>query len=318
MAWLEGQQQTDGGFSNGFSPESDLSTTADAVLAAASAGLDPSNWRADGASPIEFLASRVAGGELSEPGQAAKISLALSATGLDPSRFNGTNLLAMIEASYDSATGFIGSGPFDTGLAILALARSGAPLPDGAIDKLVAARLDDGSYAFSGDRTPGAGDSNTTAVVVQALAAAGRVEETAASLDYLRSVQNADAGWAFQKPSEFGEDTDANSTALVLQALLAAGEDLADWENPIRTLLTLQEPNGAFAFNASTPGGNILATIQAIPALAGAPLSETPASQDAEPARPTGGRETMVRVTLLLLVVVLGGATWSGWRQSRS
>jgi hypothetical protein len=75
-------------------------------------------------------------------------------------------------------------------------------------------------------------------------------------------------GWTYQKPSAFGEATDANSTALVMQALVAAGEDLAAWNDPSQALLALQVPSGAFIFNAATSSENLLATVQALPALA--------------------------------------------------
>ncbi|NTV97469.1 MAG: hypothetical protein HGA75_19005 [Thiobacillus sp.] len=93
-------------------------------------------------------------------------------------------------------------------------------------------------------------------------------EEAAPSLAYFRLVQNADGGWTYQKPSAFGEDTDANSTALVIQALVAAGEDLAGWNDPEQALLALQVPSGAFIFNAASSSENLLATVQAMPALA--------------------------------------------------
>jgi len=132
----------------------------------------------------------------------------------------------------------------------------------------LATRLGDGTYSFNGDQTPGAGDSNTTAMAVMALIAAGAGEEIGPSLGYFRSVQNEDGGWTYQKPSAFGEDTDANSTALVLQALVTAGEDPAAWNDPAQALLALQVPSGAFIFNAANSSENLLATVQALPALA--------------------------------------------------
>jgi hypothetical protein len=105
-------------------------------------------------------------------------------------------------------------------------------------------------------------------MAVLALIAAGQRQEIAPSVEYFRSVQNDDGGWTYQKPSAFGEATDANSTALVMQALVAAGEDLTAWDDPEQALLALQVPSGAFIFNAATSSENLLATVQAIPALA--------------------------------------------------
>ncbi|MEX0788679.1 MAG: hypothetical protein WD040_07765, partial [Anaerolineales bacterium] len=211
--------------------------------------------------------------------------------------------------------------------------------PEGALGGLLAARLEDGSYAFSGDRTPGSGDSNTTAIAVLALLALGEDEEAAPSLAYFRSSQNEDGGWTYQKPGAFGEETDANSTALVILALAASGEDLSSWGDPVATLLTLQQPDGSFAFSASTPGGNLLATVQAIPALAaaaGQPVRPTPtpssspvpATKTALPTAATatalpanlpsaapGVAEGMV-LAIVALTITLGAAWWLGRRGS--
>ncbi len=194
--------------------------------------------------------------------------MAAVAAGADPRSFGGIDLIAGILGDYSEQAGLFGGGPFDSALALQALAAAGEPVPEGAIAGLLATRLDDGTYSFNGDTTPGAGDSNTTAMAVLALIAAGRHQEIAPSVEYFRSVQNDDGGWTYQKPSAFGEATDANSTALVMQALVAAGEDLSAWNDPAQALLALQVPSGAFIFNAATSSENLLATVQAIPALA--------------------------------------------------
>jgi hypothetical protein len=86
-------------------------------------------------------------------------------------------LIAVIEAGFNPSTGFYGAGPYDSALAILALAQAGQEVPDEAIQGLLRARQADGSYAFDGSMTPGSGDSNTTALAVQALLIAGEGEE---------------------------------------------------------------------------------------------------------------------------------------------
>jgi hypothetical protein len=271
LAWLRQIQLADGGFSSGFSEGSDIGATAEAVIAIASGGEVPAQWRAGGASPIDYLERHVS--EITAPGLAAKVALALIAAGEVPAHFGGADLMAVVAEGFDSATGFYGTGPYDSALAVLALELAGGGAPPEAIAGLVGARLGDGSYAFDGSMAPGSGDSNTTALAVQALLAAGAGAETIPSFDYFRRTQNADGGWTYQKPSAFGEATDANSTALVIQALLAGGQDLAQWGNPTAALLALQQPSGALAFNADTPGDNALATLQAIPALAGIHLA---------------------------------------------
>lgn len=271
LEWLVAQQLDDGGFSTGFAPGSDLGASADAAIALASAGQDPAAVSAQDVSLMDYLATTVAESDFQGfPGLAAKVALAVTAAGGDARQFGGTSLIDLILAGYDPGSGLFGTGTFDSALAVLALSAAGETLPEGAVDGLLATRIDDGSYAFTGDTTPGGGDSNTTALVVQALGAAGADEnQIQPSIDYFRSVQNEDGGWTYQKPSDFGEATDANSTALVMQALLASGESLEAWGHPVDALLVFQDSSGAFGFNDAMPDPSLLATVQAIPALAG-------------------------------------------------
>jgi hypothetical protein len=267
-AWLRTQQQADGGFSNGFVPGSDPATTADAVLAIVAAGERPGAWTFAGQGPMGFLQSAVSSGVIAGAGTFAKVTMAVVAAGNDPRAFGGEDLVSRILEGFSGETGLFGGGPYDSALAIQALVAAGESIPQGAVAGLLATRLADGTYSFSGDQTPGVGDSNTTAMAVMALIAAGKRDQIAPSLAYFRSAQNEDGGWTYQKPSAFGEATDANSTALVVQALVAAGEDLAAWNDPTQALLALQVPSGAFIFNAANSSENLLATIQVLPALA--------------------------------------------------
>jgi hypothetical protein len=237
---------------------------------------------------------------------AAKVTLAAVAAGQDPRTFGGASLVEVILAGFDAKTGFFGGGPYDSALAILALQAAGEPLSATAVNGLAAARQPDGSYSFNGDMTPGAGDSNTTSLAIQALLISGAGDEAAPSLDYLRHAQNADGGWTYQKPSAFGEDTDANSTALGIEALLAAGQDLAAWGHPERALQSLQMASGAWMFNPATPSENLLATVQAIPAASGVDLTDVallPGQWGAEAGR--GLSQGVVVATLALIVVLL-------------
>ncbi len=267
LRWLRTQQGIDGGFSNGFSQGSDLAATADAIVAIASAGEAVRAWQTGGKTPLDFVAG--ASGEVPS-GVAAKVVLALVISGEDPRAFAGEDWVATAGVAFSDAA----SSLYDRALAVLAWHAAGVPAPAGVVESLVAARLEDGSYAFDGSQTPGAGDSNTTALVVQALLVAGAAPETLPSYEYFRGRQNPDRGWTYQKPSAFGEVTDANSTALVIQALLAGGQDLDDWGRPQEALSGLQQPSGALAYNRDTPGDNFLATVQAIPALAGVDLTD--------------------------------------------
>lgn len=304
-------QQPDGGFANGFAEGSDVGATADAVVALVAAGVDPAGWRADGGSPLDYLEEQVRNGAVDGPGLAAKVAMGVVVAGGVPSDFAGADLIAPILHGYDDSIGLFGGGPFDSALAVTALAAARVSLPEGALSGLLSTRLDDGSFSFSGDRTPGAGDSNTTAMVIQALVASGASDEIDPSLDYLRGAQNEDGGWTYQKPSAYGEETDANSTALVIQALMAAGEDLAAWGDPQQALLNLQVPSGAFIYSRGTSSENVLATLQAIPVLAGVSYADV-AEQGGElgtlksPEQAYGGGLVLIVLAFLVVVLIVG------------
>lgn len=314
---LLAQQGEDGGFL-GFSGEADPGTTTDAVYALKAAGfrgvdVDPALEAAVG-----YLGDQGAAYAASGPGQAAKVALALVAAGEDPKDFGGVDLLAAATAPVGTpaagaevatpavAPGVYGSGIYDHALVVLALAAAGAPVPAEAIDALRATQGDDGSWGFDGSTAPGSGDSNTTALVVQALVASGNGTDPAieAALAYFRTVETTQGQFAFAAADPLVAD--ANSTALVIQAILAVGQDPAsadDWGNPARGLAAFQNVSGAFRYQDAEPADNLLATLQAIPALAGVPL---PVGVTCPAASTEAGAETANGTPIVALPVPAG------------
>lgn len=270
LAWVAAQQQPDGSFP-GFGP----GATADAVYAVCAVDGDPNGFLQNGNSPISYLGQHAS--ELAAAaGTAAKTILAAVCAGKDPRAFGGVDLVAALEKTYDPATGHYGTDLAGHAFAMLALASVGRPIPDAAALWLRQAQTPEGGWSWSGDPAPGGADTNSTALAVQALIAAGVPAGDASvqrALAYLHTQQNDDGGFPYQKPSPWGTDTDANSTAYVVQALVAAGEDPEGpaWtrggKTPLSALLSLQLPNGAFQWQAAVPGENALATYQAIVAL---------------------------------------------------
>lgn len=296
LAWLETQQQADGGFTNGFSEGSDLGTTCDVILALAAADEDASTWISDdGESPLDYLYAQVETGAVEKVGPKAKIVLALLATGQHPADFGESDLIAELNTFYDATTHLYGETIFDHALVMLALADAGEPVPDEAAQYLLDNQGDDGSWSLFGG-ADSAGDTNTTALVVQALLAAGRQDALDEALAYLHNMQNDDGGFPYQNPSDYGTDTDANSTAVVLQALLDAGESLDDWSpqgaSPLDALNALYNAeSGAFLWQAAVPAPNVLATAQAIPAIAGYTFSTLPSVVAASPPQPAAASD---------------------------
>lgn len=278
LDWLRAHQGTDGGFAGDFDNTSSLGATMEAVFAITAGGEDPVTWVQDGNTPISFLEAQ-AGSALAMPGDNAKLILAVVAAGQNPRDFGNVDLVASLESTLDDGGlyGGVETGNlFAQSLSILALKATGRSIPASAVDWLVGVQLEDGSWSWNGDTTPGTGDSNSTALAVQALVAAGGQDVAISkALDYLRGIQNEDGGFPYQKPSDYGTDTDANSTAYVIQALIAAGNDpdsdgWAMAENsPMSALIALQLESGAFAWQVALSGDNFLATAQAVPAIEG-------------------------------------------------
>ena len=82
LDYLQTQQNADGGFGSGFSPDSSVGSTADAILAIVAAGGDPAAFDQGGNTPLSYLeanaSQRATGGDL------AKLILAAVAAGENP------------------------------------------------------------------------------------------------------------------------------------------------------------------------------------------------------------------------------------------
>ena len=269
--WVRTQIRDDGGIA-GFGDASDPSATADAIVALAAAGIHPASVTSSpGADPVSFLADAQA--DITDPGVLGKVAMAFAATGHPLP----TDLVTRITDSADATTAIYGQSFYGHLTAVLGLSAAGQEVPATAIDAITAAQAEDGSWGFTGD--PAApGDSNTTALAIQALAAVGAGDDAiAAGLAYLATVRDANGAVGYDAASvESGGD--ANSTALAIQAVTAAGEDPASWEGGdlITALAAFQNDSGAFQFQPAMPDDSMLATVQAIPALLGEPLPIRP------------------------------------------
>src|SRR5690349_5926386 len=94
--WISGQQQPDGSF-----PGFGVGSTADALYALVAAGHAGDPHASNGASALDFLASKAAD-YAKTPGAAAKLVLAIAASGesRDPHDFGGVDLLKVITDGY--------------------------------------------------------------------------------------------------------------------------------------------------------------------------------------------------------------------------
>src|SRR6478609_1798291 len=169
VAWLQSQQDAGGGFP-GLDGNPDPGTTVDAILAlVASPGFDEAAVQ----KAVAYLDGNAKPYIETGAGQAAKVVLAMAATGGDPTSVNGTNPVELMESSIDPATGLCGMGIYDQAYCVLARVAVGKDVPAEWIDALRKTQISNGGWAFDGSTDEAAADSNTTAMVLQALIAAG-------------------------------------------------------------------------------------------------------------------------------------------------
>jgi hypothetical protein len=200
--------------------------------------------------------------------EAGKLALAAVAAGgcrtvrsLHPSAYYSDTLGAYAPDSGFNAWGILGT---------ISLSQT---VPSSAVEALAAQQQPNGGWEWQ----PGFGpDTNTTALAVQTLVAAGypvTATEVLSGLAFLKSGQIAGGGFVYD-PATPDNGADANSTAYALMALSATGEDPAgeawsvDGSTAVDFLLSLQQPDGSVEWQAGT-GPNLLATAQAATALLG-------------------------------------------------
>ncbi|MGW5400551.1 prenyltransferase/squalene oxidase repeat-containing protein [Streptomyces sp. NPDC003952] len=195
-------------------------------------------------------------------------------------------------------------GVWRQSFALLAQHAVGEKPAQAAVDWLVGQQCADGGFAsFRADTAAACDaktmlDTNATAVAVQALKALGGQDAAVKKgADWLKSVQNADGGWAYVP----GSPSEASSTSVVISALAAAGEKPAEirskaGKSAYEGLLAFQlgcsaEPagdRGAFAYQPTADGklpANADATAAAVLAGLGRGALVSPSATDT-PAAP--------------------------------
>lgn len=196
-------------------------------------------------------------------------------------------------------------GVWRQSFALLAQHTVGVKPAQQAVDWLVGQQCADGGFAsFRADTAAACDaktmlDTNATAVAVQALKALGGQDAVVKKgVDWLKSVQNADGGWAYVP----GSPSEASSTSVVISALSAAGEKPTevkskDGKSAYEGLLAFQlgcsaEPaadRGAFAYQPTADGklpANADATAAAVLAGLGKGALVSPPPLPRTPPRP--------------------------------
>ena len=289
--WLAGQVNDQGFVPQAADPSApNLSATAQAVIALAAAGNSKVN------SVVTYLGAHVeefaVNNGKDDPGALAYLIMDAVIAGQDPTSFGTapTDLVSRLQAT-QQPDGLFGAsdptfdGAFRQGLALMALKAVGITDTVGADwlagqqcanDLWTAFRADTSSPCPAVDPNTFSGpDTNSTAAAILGLQAQGRTAPAADGANALMTVRSTGGGWGYLARSD--QPTDANSTGLVLSALLAATGTQDSQGND--ALLALQADCGSdpadvggIAFQDLSSGPDVLATVQATPALAGAVL----------------------------------------------
>jgi hypothetical protein len=277
LDWLQGQQsRRDGGYGT-------MGASAETMFAIGANGIAARDWRiAGGLADLQrYARTNQTKFSRTDVAAAGKVAVALAAADAC-----WTARAKTPADYYDEAAGAYAPDSGFNAWGILGTVALSETVPAAAVDALRAGILPEGGWEWQA----GFGaDSNTTALAIQALIAAGEpvtATEVVSGLAFLRSVQQPDGGFAYDASGQSGSD--ANSTAYAIMALRAVGEDPAGdaWRaddsgaTPLDFLLSLRQPDGSFAWQ---PGmePNAFATQQAIPALLGRslPIAVKPAER---------------------------------------
>lgn len=248
-----------------------LGSTLDFMLAAGASGHPVNDLTAPGGeqSLQDYVLLEGAAYAESDAGTAGKLAMGLAAAQMCRP---GDAMLP--QQYYDPATGAYSDKSLFQAFAMLGVLSSGDTVPPEATAYLISQRQPGGGWAWYPGEVE---DSNTTAIAIQALIAAGQPASSPVIIDaltFLKSFQNPDGGFSYSQ--EYLGASDSNSTAYAIQAMVAAGQSPSsevwtrDSLNPIFYLLDRQLEDGSFEWQAGS-GSNDLATMQAVVALLARP-----------------------------------------------
>lgn len=272
LDWLALQQSPQtGGYGNG-------SLSSETLLAIGANDYSAFEWRYSPSSPTLMGYMMGIAADYADAGDTSgKLSAGLSAAdGCYP--HGARQPLDYYDPLTGQYSGQYGAGAGPQAWAILGTASLNQAVPANAAAALSSLQQADGGWEWVPGGFGGGTDTNTTALAIQALIAAGfptNDSKITAGLDYLRNAQNDDGGFPYDPDSPWGTDSDTNSTAYAVQAIRASGGDPASWTvgsaDPISFLLGMQLSDGSFEY-ISGGGSNLSATQQAVPALLGRSL----------------------------------------------
>ncbi len=257
---------------------SEVCLTAEVILAAVAGGADPALWvNKARQSPLDYLAAQVRAGRVADAERLSCVIMAAVASGQNPRAFAGRNLVTALEARQNRQSGQFGAALDVHAYAMLALHSAAEPIPTSAVELLAAKKNGNDAWARDGSLASGGADVYTTALVVQALAAAGEIDSARAALPYLRRAQNKYGGFPDQETRTIV--TTGSPTARALQALYALRETLSDWtpglvDTPGALMMLWDRRTGGYYFSSADKTFDPLTTAHIIQAMEGMNLVE--------------------------------------------
>jgi hypothetical protein len=279
VQWLQcGQQRANGQ----IGPDSDnpIARSSELVVGLAAMGQDAASLSHGGASLADFLKASVS----TDVGTNGELLLARA---IEPSTGLTAPVIAQLTAAKSLAgdtAGEYGGSLFADALAILGLRAAGQPVGDDSI-RFLRSHQNPQDHGWSFDNAGAYGsDSNTTALVIQALIAAGVHPDDAAiqgGMGYL-GTQFVNGGFV-----SFGTTPDPQSDELGIQAIVATSSSGdSTWgprlESALNDLRQRQIASGADQ-GAFAAFDKLMATTPAPAALRQRPLTQTGVAQVSEP-----------------------------------
>ena len=291
VAWLRGEQNSDGGWGPSPGDDSDATMTCWAMLGLAAAGHNPLDVGAGGRSPVDYLRGQV--GEKKSPGDLARTILALHASGVDPRDFGGHDLVAELLGKR-RGNGSYENWPGSTAFAVIALRAAGA---DGGLDRslswLRGVQNDDGGW---GDVPGSPSTADGTAAAMQALSPSSKAVRR--GLAYLRESQRPGGGF----PLGAGGTVNTQSTAWAIQGILAAGDDPGTYRRGGKSALdyvaSRQVGDGHYRYSKSSDQTPIWVTSYALVVASEKYYPLNPPPREARSAPKTGAAAAAGEATL--------------------
>ena len=273
LLYLQGQQSgSDGSIPVGASTDA---VSEEYAIGAAAAGYDPNALRhGSGPSVMAYLAAHAAAA-CAAAGACGELLQAVAAAGLNPASFGGVDLLTTLNGFYAAATGVFGDGEaFTQTLAIQGLVAAHQPVPAAALRHLVAAQDSDGGWDFLLIKNDPTGppfdtsDTNSTAMVLMALDAAGMHSRDRSALAWLHTQQDLTAA-SPTRPASAPTPIPPRSSSRRCSPP-ARTRTAPAWapggHAPLAELIATQNSDGGFAFPGN-PAPDPFTTAQVPPAL---------------------------------------------------